>query len=286
MYEDKLIQIPEVFKKGATVTEGFFPALFFDVLQGKRAIYVAKHVIPVSDCQKIVSTFFQSKHRTKYSVHPLIERIGEPLYFAEPERVKKYFSSSEEMNAYIQEIYKIAGCVNYTEHVFSILKDFYQEKGHDMRVIQHNQEKGFYGILRSWGKNGDTLAKESTPIHEDRIQLRLHNNLETQKLIRTNLASSCFYFSNGKQGGELTVYDVRLPVGHYIYEKQGDGEYGFSEEFVEGAERITVTPEAGDVITFWADRLHKVGGIEGGNRVTAAFFSGINPETKDCLVWS
>lgn len=282
-YEDKRIQTPEIFAKGAVVTEGFDAEVYFEVLKGNIAIYVAKNVMNHTDCERIVRAFFQSKHRTQYSVKPVIEKIGTPLYRAGPEHVTTYFKRALQCQQNVNAVYETAGTKNYVEDVLHKIKQFYVKQGGKVRAIQHKGCSGFYGILRSWGSASDQ-GKDATPIHEDYVQIRLHNGLETQDIIHNNLGSTCFYYSNGKQGGELILYDMRIKIGDHIYEEKNN--YGYPDELVKSTKHIIVRPESGDVITFWADRLHKVAGVQGGNRVTAAFFSALKQHTKEIIIWS
>ncbi len=284
-YEDKRQQSPDIFDKGAIITEGYDARYAFEVLKGNSAVYIAKNVIPPSECKRIVDAYFKSEHRDQYSVKPMIEKIGLPLYLAGKEHIEFYFNNAKKFQQSVNGVYKNANTINYPEFVLKKLNDFYGQHNGIARVIHYKEKDGFYGILRSWGQKTVTQNIDASPLHEDRIQIRLHKGLETQDVIHSALGSTVIYYSNGPKHGELTVYDMRVQLANHVYEKKGKG-YGFTEKFIQDVKKITVKPEPGDIITFWAGRLHKVAGIKSGNRITASFFAALKPHKKECIVWS
>lgn len=286
---NKGLSIPSIFTNGVIITDGFDAKKHLDVLEGKVAIYIAKNVIPKEDCIKIALAFQKSIHKDKYNVVPIIEKIGNPLYLGGKTHINDYFNTAKVIQERINIVYNHAGVPNYPKKIFETLKCYLAQKNILLRPIVHGDKSGIYGILRSWGAY-NVNKNFATPIHEDKLQVRLHEGVETKLVLHSNLASTCLYYSNGNNinDGKLTVYDVRLLEKDAKYEQFGsNGEYGYSEEFVRNASYISIVPQPGDLITFLADHLHSVSGISEGSRINASFNTAFREDNnKVCLIWS
>lgn len=290
-YNEHRVRSPHLFEAGVSVTHGYFDvSLYLEVLAGKRVAYIAKGVVPKYACHAICDSYIKYKDKHLYQVKPCIESIGHPLYFADQNTIKYYFRNADHMQDNISDFFKGAGSENYSKFLFDSIKDYCEEEFQlDVRKIKYENKNGFFGIIRSWGALGLDEKGRATRLHEDRLQLRLHNSLETRDLINSPLASTCIYYSNGisQSGGELKIYDIRPGLLDAKEEEfSSKFKYGFSENFIENIPFLTIEPEAGDVVTFLSDRLHEVFGVRDGHRINSTFFSGITPDKKTNLIWS
>jgi hypothetical protein len=227
--------------------------------------------------------------KINYNVKPAIEAIGEALYLAQGNWLNDYFAQSLETQKNLAQLFHRAGTPNYPEQFFDLINSYFQFHGGISRKLQYKEQDGFFGIMRSWGNNGLDEKGRATRVHEDRLQIRLHaDELETKNVFNSTMTSTCIYYSNGDAGGELLIYDCRPGIEDAAQEElNSEYGYGFSDDITLGLNKITLLPQAGDIITFCADRLHVVNGIHGGSRVSSTFFSALKEnEPGTNLIWS
>lgn len=287
-YPDLTLTNNPIFDAGVIETIGYFdPEKYHDVLLGRSVVYIARGLFPKDSCKKIVTSFNESKDKYIYAVTPLIESIGRPLYTAERDWRDEYFNEAHLVRDKLDKIYVNAGTENFVENVVDKIKIYFRAHQVTARSIEHNNKKGFYGIMRSWGAHGVDAFGRAAVIHEDRTQLQFHKGLETEFACQNVLASTCIYYSNGLAKGELIIYDLRPSLNDSLQQKLPSHGYGYSNDVVSNIKKIIIRPEPGDVITFFSDYMHVVNGAESGLRVNSTFFSAFNSQEQNILMmWS
>lgn len=282
---------PELFQQGIVVTHGYFDVEeYLKVLSGESIAYHAQNIIPQNDCDKIAKQYRQYEPKFRYSVKPIIDAIGKPLYHGKKEESENYFSHSAELQKDINRVFELADVMNYNVMLFEKIKEYLFEKYNILtRKIQNRGKEGLFGIIRSWGDEDVDALGRAARLHEDRLQLRHHELLETQTLFESTLASTCIYYANSLNGkdGTLKVYDIRPGLEDADKEAFGtEYNYGFNDALINNLPFVIIKPQAGDVVTFLADRLHEVYGVKTGSRINSTFFSALTPDNKTNLLWS
>lgn len=277
------------FDLGVLSTHGYFDVdSFLKIHNGEAVAYLARGVFPVENCSRIAKAFVKRADRHQYDVKPVIEALGKPLFRAELPRRNEYFSNASKFQAQIQELFVDADTPNFVETLVEKIRRELRERSVETRPIEFEGRNGFYGITRRWGAYGTDSEGNSTRIHEDRTQLRNHEGLETRQAANGPLVSTCIYYSNGERGGGTTIFNIRPSFADSQQEQvEGEYGYGYDKKWVAGLSRLDILPQAGDVLTFSADFLHVVNGIEGGDRINSSFFSSmVKAEHANLLVWS
>ena len=287
-YPEVTVKHSPAFNAGVSETINCFDAReFHRVHRGEIAAYVARGVFSAEQCHRVEEAFLRTKNLYQYDVRPIIEAIGNPLFRAESPWRDHYFLQAAVFRQQIQTLFENAGTPNFVEQIVQLIAQHFRAYGIAVRPIRYAGKIGFYGITRRWGAYDVDDLGNATRIHEDRTQLKSHLGLETASTAPYVFASTCIYYCNGNSGGDLSVYDVRPSMAQSASEETDRAyKYGYSSSLIANARCIRLCPRAGDVITFFADHMHAVAGIRGGNRINSSFFSGVNELDRSLLVWS
>lgn len=287
-YRDDAITSEKLFKRGISYTNGEFDvSKYQDVLEGRSLIYIAKSILPEDTCDRICESYFRCKDKYNYQVRPSIESIGRPLYLAKQSEVTSYFDDAESSQIQLDMVFSRAYSENIATNIYRHIAEYFHKMGITVRTIAHHGQNGYYGIMRSWGSNETDEKNRAVRVHEDRLQVLHHEDIETKATFNSPMASTCIYFSNGSSAGKLRVYNYRPSSAEASHEEfDSKFHYGYSDEVIEKQQFLEVRPEPGDVITFLADRYHEVYAAIGGHRISSSFFSSVLPNEKEILVWS
>lgn len=257
---------------------------YLQVLEGKCALYIARNVIDSDSCERIAKAFDNTTNKDCYNISPIIESIGKPLYFAKDRH--NYFKGASQHQENINKLFRMASVTNYSEDLFFEIQNKLGKDGYNVRLMQSQGLNAFYGIMRRWGFLETDEEGRAARLHEDRVQMRFHDGLETQKCIHNPLVSTCIYYENGESGGELILYNYRPSLTDAENEElNSSNQYGFPDKLKEGLDFLKVRPEKGDIICFWADFLHEVNAIKGRWRINSTFFSA-RIDNNEIIFWS